>query len=581
MRTLVGLGAAAAEQVLDGLAAVTGLYYSKKFAAVVKRLGLRRDAESLPDVPRLVILQIDGLSHAHCSEALSRGVMPNLARFVRREGRLSAYQCGLPSTTPATQAGIMFGDNSEIPGFRWYDKARRVARVCRSPSFLASLQARFADTNQGLLSGGSSYVNMFDGGATRSLFTLSTLRPQRFFQGVQAAGLIGLFLLNPLRSLRFLFLVAREYLVDIYQRLTLRLKGRAYLRTVTIHTLFRIFSNVVCREIETFAVLVDMYRQVPIIYATYYSFDELGHQFGVQSSATDHALRSIDACIGQIDRFSRSTGVRYALFILGDHGLTAAQPFVERFGCTLAQVVSSNLEPDLSVTEGQMGLEHDMVGERLVLDELEAIEANLGTSASRVARRVRLLVHQHVRRQRQRQSWNLDRRHDVVVQNSGCLSHVYLSIADHRMDLGEISSAYPGLVVGLLNHEGISTVVAREGADVLILGKAGILTLGKEDRFRLEGSNPLSDLPDWHTAAAEIRRLSSYKNSGDLILMGQYDASAEQVVAFEPHRATHGGLGGPQGRPVLIYPHQVYHGPGKVRNSRHLYPWFASLRGWM
>ena len=30
--------------------------------------------------------------------------------------------CGLPWQTSACQAGIMFGDNHDIPAFRWYDK---------------------------------------------------------------------------------------------------------------------------------------------------------------------------------------------------------------------------------------------------------------------------------------------------------------------------------------------------------------------------------------------------------------------------------------------------------------------------
>ena len=38
---------------------------------------------------------------------------------------LTRADCGLPSQTSACQAGIMFGDNNDIPAFRWYDKTEK------------------------------------------------------------------------------------------------------------------------------------------------------------------------------------------------------------------------------------------------------------------------------------------------------------------------------------------------------------------------------------------------------------------------------------------------------------------------
>src|SRR5438046_8347425 len=76
---------------------------------------------------KLVILHLDGVSANTLSKALDDGDMPFLRRLIDAEGyELHRYRCGLPSTTPFAQAGILYGDNSEIPCFRWWDREQRV-----------------------------------------------------------------------------------------------------------------------------------------------------------------------------------------------------------------------------------------------------------------------------------------------------------------------------------------------------------------------------------------------------------------------------------------------------------------------
>ena len=81
--------AAFAASLLDAVAALTGLYYSKKYAAVVKRLGLRPKADETAAREGLIILQIDGLAHSHLQEALQRRRVPNLRKMLRE--RLCHY----------------------------------------------------------------------------------------------------------------------------------------------------------------------------------------------------------------------------------------------------------------------------------------------------------------------------------------------------------------------------------------------------------------------------------------------------------------------------------------------------------
>ncbi len=568
------------ESAFDAFAAITGLYYSKKYAAIVRRLGLRSPAEQEPSRPGLIIIQIDGLAHEHLRQAMQQRHLPNIRRMLEKGNFvLNRWRCGLPSTTPAAQAGIMFGDNDDIPAFRWYDKSQRRSVVCKLPGTVAALQMHAARGKRGIIHSGSSYVNLFDGGASNSLFTLTTLHPRRLFESVRGVGLVALFVLNPLRVLRILYLSLKEYIADGLQRLSARLRGQSYPPVLGIHTFLRIFSNVIFREIETFAVLVDIYRGVPAIYATYYGYDEIAHHFGVGSLAAHQALHGIDRCIGQIDRLRiAELSRRYTFCVLSDHGITPSVPFVEQYGQSLGQFISQQLGDSILLLEHADGEHDSMFQTRYLLQELKAIEQNLGPASAKVARRIRLLVERRLRRTRAVPKWDQKRQHDVVVKNSGSLSHVYFNIANHRMDLSEITAAFPGLVVRLLAHEGIWLVVAREGSQTLILAQEGILTLDREGEPYGEGKHPLHRLPNpWH-AATELQRLAGFSHSGDLILLGAYDPQRDTVICFETQRASHGGLGGAQDYPFLIYPRELKWDLSDVRNSRDLYPFFASQR---
>ncbi|MBM4431743.1 MAG: alkaline phosphatase family protein [Chloroflexi bacterium] len=567
--------------VLDNFAALTGFYYSKKYTAIIKRLGLRPQAAQDTAESGLIIIQIDGLAYEHLLQAMDHRHMPNIKRMIRRGGFvLSPWRSGLPSTTPAAQAGIMYGDNEGIPAFRWYDKSRGTSMILKQPGAARAVQERLARRKPGILQAGSSYVNLYDGEAASSLFTLSALQPRRIFEGVRGIGFVALFLLNPLRTLRTLSLILGEYLVDSIQRLSSRLKGQSYLPILGIFPFLRIFSNVVFREIETFAVLLDIYRGVPAIYATYYGYDEIAHHFGVDSISAHQALHGIDHCIGQIDRLRRAKPNRaYTLCILSDHGMTPAEPFSARYGETLGQFIVQQIGTTVFLGEHDDEEHEPMSQMRMLLGEWKAAEKNLAPAASRMARRLRLLVQRRLRSSNPLPKWDAQRRQDVVVKNSGSLAHVYFNVTGHRMDLSDIAAAFPELVLKLLAHAGVWLVAASEGEQTIIMAEDGMLTCGPQGQFHLSGENPLRRLSDPQHAAEQISRLVAFEQSGDLVLFGDYDPTSDVVVCFEQQQASHGGLGGPQDHPFIIYPRRLGWDLSKIRDSRDLYPLFAAQRG--
>ena len=61
----------------------------------------------------LVVLHIDGLGADSLEQALHEGDMPFTQRMIDAEGyAIHRYRCGVPSTTPFAQAGILYGDNA-------------------------------------------------------------------------------------------------------------------------------------------------------------------------------------------------------------------------------------------------------------------------------------------------------------------------------------------------------------------------------------------------------------------------------------------------------------------------------------
>ena len=73
----------------------------------------------------------------------------------------------------------------------------------------------------------------------------------------------------------------------------------------------------------------------------------------------------------------------------------------------------------------------------------------------------------------------------------------------------------------------------------------------------------------------DLTRLLAFPNSGDLILLGAWDAHG-QVVTFESQAATHGGAGGPQDIPFCISPPDAPLYLSGVHNARELYPYFMA-----
>jgi hypothetical protein len=334
--------------IIDLFNALAAWYYRRKYGAAARHLGrLPREENGRPG---FIIVEIDGLAHRYLRQAIKQGYMPYLGRLItRRKLRLARWRCGLPSTTPASQAGIMYGNNWDIPGFRWYDKQTQSSIQCKLPGTVRAIQERISAGRAGLLRGGSSYTNMFDGDARLALFTLSAVGRDRLFENVRGLGFLILFGLSLVRVIRVIGLSLWTWLVYVVKRFASWIRVRPRDSHFTfLGPLLEIFNNVIFREVTTFSVMVDIYRGMPAIYAAYTGYDEIAHHFGADSREAFRALRVLDKQIRQIDRIRQLYMRRgYDLYILSDHGMTASVPFRRAYGQTLEQFIANHTGQDV------------------------------------------------------------------------------------------------------------------------------------------------------------------------------------------------------------------------------------------
>lgn len=558
--------------IVDLFNALAAWYYRHKYGAAARQLG--RELHEEPDGRRgFIILEIDGLGYPYLRRALKQGYMPYLSRLLlSRKLRLGRWRCGLPSTTPAAQAGILFGNNWDIPGFRWYDKATGDSILCKLPGATRVIQEQISTGRVGLLSGGSSYTNLFDGDARLALFTLSALGKDRLFENVRGFGFLILFALSPLRVIKVIGLSLWTWLAYVVKRLASWLKVRRKISHFTfLGPLFEIANNIIFREVTTFCVLIDIYRGMPAIYAAYTGYDEIAHHFGADSKEAFRALRSLDKQIRRIDRMRQLYRRReYDLYILSDHGMTPSVPFRWAYRQTLQQLIAQHTghesDPPGRMEEAEGFPER---GIRFLLDEVQGLESRPHTILSaRMWQAARRRLEERLLAQAAESQWDLDRHHDIQVRNSGSLSHVYLNVTPRQMDLSEVALLYPSLLEALVNHEGIGAVVGREGNEVIIVGRSGTLHLGPAG-WRVVGRNPLTGLPDPEWAAGQMSRLARFPHAGDLILLGAWDG--DRVISFEEQVASHGGLGGAQNWPFLAFPARERSLAQEIESAEEIY----------
>ncbi|MEO5902776.1 MAG: alkaline phosphatase family protein [Gemmatimonadaceae bacterium] len=501
----------------------------------------------------LIMLQIDALAYSDLRRAIERGYCPTIVRLLKEgEYNLRRWFCGLPSATPYCQAGIFHGENGGIPAFRFYDKPARRIITCNAPHGVQYIRDRI--TSPGALAGGSSYVNLLDGDARTVAFTVATREKMSIYQRLGGTRMGLLMLLHPIRLVRMAVQSVLEYLLEEWERLRGEIAGRVT-HSEGIFPFIRILSNVIVRELQTMAILLDVYLGVPIIYSTFMQYDELAHHFGPSSKQALSDLRRTDARISEISRMARIAGGRgYDLVIMSDHGMTPANSYRVLFGESLGKTVERMLDGDVLASAAEAS-EYAGVGPE-VIEAVAYMTPQGDTGTRRVLRRGRdwLRSRYGLREIILPEKYRVDERHEVVVTYSSCLALLYFTSDERQLSLEDITgdSRRLALYHGLLGHAGIGLLATRSRAGVHVESRAGKAVIKTGAAEILQGANPLEIYGTERYVLNAIESLVNQPNAGDCVLFGAYDGY--DIVSFDDQVGAHGSAGGDQVYPFLISP---------------------------
>ena len=511
---------------------------------VIRWLERRRAPAPDLDAPGTVLIQIDGLAEPILRGEIDAGRMPTLARWIASGShRLARWECDVPSMTTSGQSGILYGNNANIPAFRWYEKASARLIVSNHPRDARLIDQRQA-TDHGLLRDhGSSVGNILTGGAEHCVVTMSRLENEAGQITASARDLYDYFV-NPYNLYRAIGAMVVELGLEQWQRLRQRLRDvRPRMDRGGSYPFVRAITAVLLRDITTWTLIADMFAGRQIAYADYLGYDEVAHHAGPATPDARGMLRKLDGQLRQLENAARRAPRRYRFVVLSDHGQSTGATFRQRYGLTLDQLVAQLMHPgqDVQLARGS--------GEGW--GQLNALLGDVVHIGGLVERGVRgLLGRGHATGMNSEAQQRVEQA-DVVVCASGNLAHVYFAGRPGRQSLEAIGATYPGLLEGLLAHAGIGFVLAHSEAT------GGPLVLSRNGRRDLavgtvSGDDPLA--PFGASTAGFLRRLSTYSNVGDIVVNSLLEPDTNQVAAFEELIGCHGGAGGLQTMPFVLYP---------------------------
>jgi uncharacterized membrane protein YvlD (DUF360 family) len=539
-------------------------YYSVLVRRLVAR-NFRRSAE--PD-PGLLVVQVDGLSLPVLREAIRAGRAPVLGRLVRDGlATLHPWIAQLPPTTPASQAGILHGNNDGIAGFRWYEKATARLLTANHPEDAAEIERRVSD-GAGLLAGdGASIGNLLTGDASRSYLTMATIvNPPPPHDERRLRG----FFVTTVNYIRLLVLMAGEVAKDLYQAEHQRSSSlEPRMHRGLYFAIERAATNIALRTVSTALVIEEMYGGAPVIYVDYTGYDAISHHCGPQRVEAIDALEGIDRAIGSLLKAARYTGRPYRMVVLSDHGQCLGATLQQRYGQSLEAVIAELLPRTMTVVGTTESAESAGMGRR--------ITAEFGRGSGLLPLLARRLP-SGLRRLGKRPGSDAAAPPDVVVASSGNLAHVYFTSEPGVLTSEAIESIHPGLIQALARHQGIGALLVRSAAgEAIVLCGESRLNLSTG---RLDGSDPLAAYGP--QAAESLRRLQGFPNAGDLILLGAIDSVTAEVTGFEDLIGSHGGLGGWQTEPFILCPATLQLADQPLVGAPALYgqlmAWRAELR---
>ena len=579
-----------------------------------------------------IFLEIDGLSHHTLRKALENGDMPTLSKWLSDGShKLARWETDLSSQTSSSQAGILHGNNNNIPAFRWVEKEKDNRLISSNGRDNSELIERRISNGKGLLSNnGASRSNLFSGDATDHILTFSKFAISKAIKSRSWYYLYS----KPYAITRILILFIFDMIMEfasrmrhLFKNIQPRLKWRGLAYYVA-----RAGTNVAMREATTLTLIGDILAgNYNAIYATYMGYDEIAHHSGVEDYDSFYALRQIDRQFKRLEKAMEKSARTYKVIVLSDHGQSNGFTFKEKYGESLNDLVKDLLPDDISV-HSILHSNDDHFTEKYSLkpyveDNLEKVDRRIERSIDNTKEKIdntidntkeridntKEKIDTRIDNTKERIDSRLDfeisprekfneiksnsstleyfnklkseksflnsdepftkrlnnistdfnlniqfssktkvseKTAQTIVLASGNLGLIYFTDWSNRMTYEQIEDAFPGLISGLAHHEGIGFVMVKSDIyDTIVLSNDDVLYLDTEEYY---GNHFLDSFGE--NTIRKLKRTDEFAHVPDILVNSAYDIDSEEVYAFEELIGSHGGAGGNQQYPFILYP---------------------------
>ncbi len=469
----------------------------------IRLLGLPRRAEP-SDAFGLVMVQIDGLSMRQFNRAMEKGRMPFLRSLSRRESySLHSHYSGIPSNTPAVQAEIFYGVQTAVPAFHYVDHATgRVIKMYDNES-ARLVESRLRAHDKGLLAGGSSYCNIFSGGADEAHFCADNNGWKGLLRAANPLVLPFLVLCYADIFIRTAFLIAVEFFLALYDCVRGTMSGKVFLHEFQF-IFTRVAACVLLRELIVVGVCMDLARGLPIIHANFIGYDEQSHRRGPSSTFAHWSLGGIDDSIRRIWKAAGlSDRQDYDVWVYSDHGQEKTVSYPEKFGMPLDQAVKK-IFGETAGTSKEIPSGAGIWRSYLLDDRLSKKWIGLAGKEAPPE--------------------------PVIVTAMGPVGHIYIR---NKLDAKDLAEKAQQLVA----EAGIPLVLAREGKDqVRVWMRKGNFLLSEHAEKVFGAGHPFLA-----EAQLDLARVCAHDDAGDLVIMGWVDGEAP--MSFPMENGAHAGIG--------------------------------------
>lgn len=490
-------------------------------------LGLKRSTAK-PNERGLILIQIDGLSKSQMKRAVESGRMPFLSSLLDKENYSNHdFYSGLPSSTPAVQGELYYGVPTAVPAFGFRD--HRTGHLVRmfANDIAAEVENDLSKGRPGLLTDGSSYCNIYGGGAKDVHFCATSFGWSEFLNTANPFKIFLVMLLNSWMFIRVLGLMALEVFLATFGFFRGIFSGKRFWQEL-IMIPARVVVVVLLRSLVTIGTCYDSARGQPIIHLNLLGYDEQAHRRGPGSRFAHWALRGIDREIKRIWYSAHhGAGREYDIWIFSDHGQEETRPYEFDSGELIQHVVAKMVDGSCEDTN----------------EPIQQVTKRLPTRANwmGIGWLVSVLFGE--------QDHDIQTRSRLVqTVTSGPVGFVYLLDQkakglrdDFALRLAEEANVPMTIVVYPDQHSPQAKVFTSRGQFVLPRDAEDVF--GAEHPF-------LQDISD------DMIRMASHKNAGDIVLIGWN--RTKESTSFVLQNGAHAGPGSQETHGFALLPSDTF-----------------------